>query len=92
MAADPAALDPAVVVLAGGKPVSIHRRSSSRVTEELLDVNAKYIIDDKEIGHGHYGVVRKCRCREAGVDYAIKTIKKGKVGSGSSNSYLCCRS
>lgn len=71
----------AVVVVSGGKPVAFnaHRRSSSRVTEELLDVNARYLIEDKEIGHGHYGVVRKCRSRDTNVEYAIKTIKKGKV-------------
>eukprot|EP00953_Heterococcus_sp_UTEX-ZZ885_P010732 6259-Heterococcus_DN1.PRE.2 len=60
-------------------PLSVHRRVSSRVTEELLDVNTRYLIDDKELGHGHYGVVRKCVCRETNEEFAIKTIKKGKV-------------
>jgi hypothetical protein len=62
-------------------PLSVHRRVSSRVTEELLDVNTRYLIDDKELGHGHYGVVRKCVCRETNEEFAIKTIKKGKVRS-----------
>ena len=60
-------------------PPPQHRRVSSRVTEELLDVNTRYLIDDKELGHGHYGVVRKCVCRETNEEFAIKTIKKGKV-------------
>lgn len=33
-----------------------------------------------EIGHGHYGVVRKCMDRETKVWYAIKSIRKSKVG------------
>lgn len=57
-----------------------HRRLSSRVTEELLDVNARYLIDEAELGHGHYGTVRKCVDRLTGENFAIKTIKKGKVG------------
>lgn len=28
-----------------------------------MDVNSKYIIENKEIGSGHYGVVRKCTSR-----------------------------
>jgi len=38
-----------------------------------------YHIDSKEIGHGHYGVVRKCMHRESGEWYAIKSIRKAKV-------------
>ncbi|CAN0001482.1 unnamed protein product, partial [Phaeothamnion confervicola] len=34
---------------------------------------------DKELGHGHYGVVRKCENRATGEILAIKTIKKAKV-------------
>lgn len=28
-----------------------------------MDVNSKYVIGDKEIGSGHYGVVRTCTSR-----------------------------
>jgi len=28
-----------------------------------MDVNSKYIVGDKEIGSGHYGVVRTCTSR-----------------------------
>ena len=38
-----------------------------------------YHIDSKEIGHGHYGVVRKCMHRETGEWFAIKSIRKAKV-------------
>lgn len=38
-----------------------------------------YHIDSKEVGHGHYGVVRKCMHRENGEWYAIKSIRKAKV-------------
>jgi calcium-dependent protein kinase len=44
------------------------------------DVREKYKVNPREIGHGHYGVVRKCVNRETGVEYAIKSIKKSKVG------------
>lgn len=40
----------------------------------------KYHIDPEEIGRGHYGVVRKCMDRETKVWYAIKSIRKSKVG------------
>ncbi|KAG5185335.1 calcium-dependent protein kinase [Tribonema minus] len=44
------------------------------------DVGEKYDIDYKhELGHGHYGVVRRCRDRTTGEAYAVKTIKKSRV-------------
>jgi len=43
-------------------------------------VREKYHIQPKELGHGHYGVVRKCQERETGEWYAIKSIRKKKVG------------
>jgi len=42
-------------------------------------VRAKYKIDPKELGHGHYGVVRRCQNRETGEFFAVKTIRKAKV-------------
>lgn len=50
------------------------------ITDTLSDVRVKYHINPKEIGHGHYGVVRKCMDRETKVWYAIKSIRKSKVG------------
>mmetsp|Transcript_25268 Transcript_25268/g.53650 ORF Transcript_25268/g.53650 Transcript_25268/m.53650 type:complete len:586 (+) Transcript_25268:137-1894(+) len=50
------------------------------ITDTLSDVRTKYHINPKEIGHGHYGVVRKCMDRETKVWYAIKSIRKSKVG------------
>eukprot|EP00903_Cladosiphon_okamuranus_P014850 g13751.t1 len=44
-----------------------------------MDVNSKYVVGDKEIGSGHYGVVRTCTSRATGEVFAIKTIKKSKV-------------
>lgn len=49
------------------------------VTDALTDVRLKYHINPKELGHGHYGVVRKCMNRETGEWFAIKSIKKSKV-------------
>eukprot|EP01041_Mallomonas_annulata_P010481 gene10481-21857_t len=49
------------------------------ITGTLTDVRLKYKIDPKELGHGHYGVVRKCQNRETGDFYAVKTIRKSKV-------------
>jgi calcium-dependent protein kinase len=39
----------------------------------------RYHINPKELGHGHYGVVRKCMDRETNEWYAIKSIRKAKV-------------
>jgi len=50
------------------------------VTDTLSDVRVKYHINPKEIGHGHYGVVRKCMDRNTKVWLAIKSIRKSKVG------------
>ena len=50
------------------------------ITDTISDVRVKYHINPKEIGHGHYGVVRKCMNRETKVWYAIKSIRKSKVG------------
>lgn len=49
------------------------------ITDALSDVRANYHIETKEIGHGHYGVVRKCMHRESGAWFAIKSIRKSKV-------------
>lgn len=44
------------------------------------DVREKYRVDHSELGHGHYGVVRKCQNRRTKEYFAVKTIKKAKVG------------
>ena len=31
--------------------------------QDLMDVNSKYEVDEKEIGSGHYGVVRLCTAK-----------------------------
>jgi calcium-dependent protein kinase len=50
------------------------------ITDHLSDVREKYHIQPKELGHGHYGVVRKCQERSTGLWFAIKSIRKRKVG------------
>jgi len=50
------------------------------ITDALSDVRLQYHINPKEIGHGHYGVVRKCMHRQTKEWYAIKSIRKSKVG------------
>ena len=45
----------------------------------LALVREKYRVDHAELGHGHYGVVRKCQNRSTKEYYAIKTIRKAKV-------------
>lgn len=40
-----------------------NRHCFSHPSKELMDVNSKYVIGDKEIGSGHYGVVRTCTSR-----------------------------
>jgi calcium-dependent protein kinase len=54
-------------------------RSPVMITDALSDVRVNYHIAPKELGHGHYGVVRKCSHRETGMWYAIKSIRKSKV-------------
>ncbi len=58
-----------------------HRKDGDGVmiTDALADVREKYHIDPKELGHGHYGVVRKCMNRETKEWFAIKSIRKAKV-------------
>jgi len=51
-----------------------------QITDALSDVREKYHIEQKELGHGHYGVVRKCMNRETQEWFAIKSIRKSKVG------------
>lgn len=55
-------------------------RGPAMITDKFSDVRVKYKINQKEIGHGHYGVVRKCMDRETKVAYAVKSIRKSKVG------------
>lgn len=55
------------------------RRPDVMITDALTNVRDKYHINEKELGHGHYGVVRKCMDRETNKWYAIKSIRKSKV-------------
>lgn len=55
------------------------RMSAGSITGMYSDVREKYKIDPKELGHGHYGVVRRCQDRQTGEWFACKTIKKAKV-------------
>lgn len=45
----------------GSPVVSATAAAAGYVTEGGKDIKAKYEIDPREIGHGHYGVVRKAR-------------------------------
>jgi len=47
-----------------------------QVTDALSDVCVKYHVNSKELGHGHYGIVRKCMNRETNQWYAIKSIQR----------------
>jgi len=55
------------------------RRGSVLVTGVAKDIKQKYDIDPREIGHGHYGVVRRARDKVTRQMYAIKTIRKSKI-------------
>ncbi|CAE7431579.1 CPK2, partial [Symbiodinium microadriaticum] len=46
----------------------------------MATVREHYRVDHSELGHGHYGVVRKCQNRQTKEYFAVKTIKKSKVG------------
>ena len=61
---------------------------SFRVVHELMFVCLFVCVClSQEIGHGHYGTVRRCKNRETDVIYAIKTIKKSKVWFRNKTSY-----
>jgi len=49
------------------------------ITGALVDVRTKYHVSLTEIGHGHYGIVRRCMDRKTNEWYAIKSIRKAKV-------------
>jgi len=49
--------------------------------DAIVNVRAVYSIDKKELGRGHFGIVRKCTHRQSKQDFAVKTIRKDKVGS-----------
>lgn len=51
------------------------------IAEEFVDVKEMYHINRKIIGTGHYGVVRECIDRQSGERFAIKSIRKAKVGN-----------
>jgi len=61
----------------------VSRRTShlheNLVTGALSDVCDRYEIDPIELGHGHYGVVKKCKDKVTGEMFAIKSIRKVKV-------------
>ena len=76
-AAKPAPL-PAPTATAAKSP-SVKASPGGYVTAGNKDIKVKYDIDPREIGHGHYGVVRKAKNRETGELFAIKTIRKAKV-------------
>jgi len=55
------------------------KQAVASITDHLSDVRLSYHIQPKELGHGHYGVVRKCQDRKSGEWYAIKSIRKKNV-------------
>lgn len=49
------------------------------MTGHESDVHAKYDFEAKELGHGHYGIVRLATHKVSKEKFAIKTIRKAKV-------------
>lgn len=72
-------MEPSVRSFAGPSSARRDRSDPVMITDALADVRVKYHINPKELGHGHYGVVRKCMDRETKEWYAIKSIRKAKV-------------
>ena len=70
---------PSARSFAGQSKAKLHHTESIQITDALSDVRVKYHVNSKELGHGHYGVVRKCMNRETKQWYAIKSIRKAKV-------------
>lgn len=61
----------AEVQLKGNRTTSTHF-----VTGKCTDVHALYDFEAKELGHGHYGVVRLATHKVSKARFAIKTIRK----------------
>mmetsp|Transcript_20004 Transcript_20004/g.36115 ORF Transcript_20004/g.36115 Transcript_20004/m.36115 type:complete len:510 (+) Transcript_20004:177-1706(+) len=72
-------MEPSVRSFAGPSSARRDRSDPVQITDALADVRVKYHINPKELGHGHYGVVRKCMNRETKEWFAIKSIRKAKV-------------
>lgn len=72
-------MEPSVRSFAGPSSARRDRSDPVQITDALADVRVKYHINPKELGHGHYGVVRKCMDRNTKEWYAIKSIRKAKV-------------
>jgi len=74
-------IDTMTITSGGGtSPTDDSPPESPLITGVISDVKTKFHINPKELGHGHYGVVRKCMNRETKEWYAIKSIRKSKVG------------
>merc|ERR1719486_1294964 len=58
---------------------SERRQRRQSVTGHESDVHQQYDFEAKELGHGHYGVVRLAIDKITGENFAIKTIRKAKV-------------
>ncbi|CAJ1948645.1 unnamed protein product [Cylindrotheca closterium] len=72
-------MEPSAHTFAGTSSARRDRSEPVMITDALADVRVKYHINPKELGHGHYGVVRKCMDRETKEWFAIKSIRKSKV-------------
>uniref|UniRef100_K3WYN0 Protein kinase domain-containing protein n=1 Tax=Globisporangium ultimum (strain ATCC 200006 / CBS 805.95 / DAOM BR144) TaxID=431595 RepID=K3WYN0_GLOUD len=71
---------PAQPAAARQNPATRERKAFKElITGELRDVNEFYDIEQKELGHGHYGTVRTGIHKASGKKMAIKTIPKAKV-------------
>lgn len=80
----PPAMEPSAHTFGAANPSKSRARDARpdpvMITDALTDVRIKYHINPREIGHGHYGVVRKCMDRDSREWFAIKSIRKSKVG------------
>lgn len=74
-------MEPSARSFSGPSSARRDRTEPVQVTDALQDVRSKYHINTQELGHGHYGVVRKCMNRETDDWYAIKSIRKAKVSN-----------
>lgn len=72
-------MEPSAHTFAGNTSSRRDRSDPVMITDALADVRVKYHINPKELGHGHYGVVRKCMDRTTKEWFAIKSIRKSKV-------------
>ena len=62
--------------------IDVSTINSNEISSSLTDIRKVYLFDKKELGHGHFGSVRRAKLvLDPKKMYAVKTINKEKLGA-----------